>query len=296
MKSARMNDPPTSFRAEGGRFRWQGLAAAVVAALGAGSVYAWIAAAVQPHFAPLALFPILIGVCVGLTIVGFVRYARLGHRPTILLAAIVAGLAAAAGQHYFNYLRHVSAWQEAVTTAGDSHRWNLSAIQQPPTPSFGRYLSAQSRHGRPLVGHYVARGPAAWLCWAVEALLIVVAAVAVTLPAMRTPYCNRCGTWYRTVRGGRLDAITARRLAALLNIETVEGLHSPRYRLSTCHGGCGPTRCQLSWEDTTDTVNLAQVWLDTEQRRQVTEVLDEATARNRPASNDPPTTAVVGLL
>ena len=289
------NNLPTAYRPERGRFAWSGLAVAVVAAPAVGLVYAWIGAAVQPHFAPLVLFPVLAGVCVGLTIVGFVRFARVGNRPTILLAALMAALVAAGGQHYFNYLRHLSAWQAAASAAGDAHHLNSTENLQQAAPSFERYLVAQARRGRPLVGRLIARGTAAWIGWVVDALLIVAAAVAVTLPAMRVPYCNRCGTWYRTVRGGRLDVITARHLAALLGVELIEGLHSPRYRLATCHGGCGPMRCLLSWEDTYDAVNLAQVWLDAEQRKRVTEILDRAAAEKATATNDPPTTAAVGL-
>ena len=89
-------------------------------------------------------------------------------------------------------------------------------------------------------------------CW-------VVGAVAVTIPAMCVPYCNRCGTWYRTIRGGKIDVPTALRLAELLGVEEIGHPRSPRFRLSACQGGCGPTRCELSWEEPDGAVDLVHV-------------------------------------
>ena len=79
-------------------------------------------------------------------------------------------------------------------------------------PSFGQYVQAQAHRGRPLWSGYVAQGWVAWLSWAIDALLVVAAAVAVTIPAMRVPYCNRCRSWYRTIRSGRIDVLTAQAL------------------------------------------------------------------------------------
>jgi hypothetical protein len=141
-------------------------------------------------------------------------------------------------------------------------------------PSFGKYLSFQARRGRPLPGGYTAVGRAAWLSWGLDALLSIAAAVAVTLPAMRVPYCNRCGTWYRTIRNGRIDVPTARRLAAMLDVEIVKPARQPRYRLSACRGGCSPVRCELSWEESRGVVDLAQAWLDAQRRNEVLAILD----------------------
>ena len=120
----------------------------------------------------------------------------------------------------------------------------------------------------------MAQGWLAWLSWAIDALLEIVGAVAVTIPAMRVPYCNRCGTWYRTIRGGKIDVPTALRLAELLGVDEIGRFRSPRHRLSACQGGCGPTRCELSWEEPDGTVDLVQVWLDAAGRNQVAAILD----------------------
>ncbi len=274
MDPRRISNSLPSFVAERGRFTWLGLALTLLAAPAAGLIYGWIGAMVQPYFAPLILFPVLLGVFAGLTIVGVVRFARIGNRPTIFLAALLAAAVAVAGQHYFSYL---SAYYWGPPTVSPASGQDLSALRREMAPSFGEYLCAQARRGRPLAGGYVARGWIAWFCWAIDALLVAVAAVAATFPAVRVPYCNRCRSWYRTVRSGRIDEPTARRLAELLGVEEIEGLRSPRYRLSTCQSGCGPTRCELSWEEAGGAVDLVRLWLDAGQRNQVTAILDDAT-------------------
>ena len=113
---------------------------------------------------------------------------------------------------------------------------------------------------------FLARGWAAWLSWAIDAALVVAAAVVVTLPALRVPYCNRCGSWFRTIRSGRIDAPAAQQLAAAVGVEEIEYARSHRYRLSTCLGGCGPTQLELSWEGRGGAVDLVRLWLDTAAR------------------------------
>ena len=81
-----------------------------------GLVWARIGQVVQSYFAPAVLFPILVGVFTGLTVVGLVRLVRIGHRPTVLLAAVLAAAVAAAGQHYFSYLAYRSHYEERVRT------------------------------------------------------------------------------------------------------------------------------------------------------------------------------------
>jgi hypothetical protein len=271
MEQTRVSNTIPAPSGQRGRFTWSGLALGLAAAPAVGLVCGWIGAMVQAHFAPLVLFPLLLGVFAGLSIVGLIRFARIGNRSTIFLAALLAAAVTVAGQHYFTYL---SRYYWTRPTVSPSTGQDLSSITRELAPPFGRYLSARAGRGRPLAGGYVAHGSMVWLCWAIDALLVAAAAVAATLPAVRVPYCNRCGSWYRTVRSGRIDVPTARRLADLLGVEEIEQLRSPRYRLSTCQSGCGPTRCELSWEEAGGAVDLARVWLDAGQRNQVAAILD----------------------
>jgi hypothetical protein len=258
------------------RFTCPGLWLTVLAAPVVGLVWARIGQVVQSYFAPAVLFPILVGVFTGLTVVGLVRLARIGHRPTVLLAAALAAAVAAGGQHCFSYLSRYY-WQSPAIATDPAVGKDLTAtgpaLAREMAPGFGRYLHAQAAKGRPLPLGYHAKGWAAWLSWAIEAMLVVAAAVAVTIPAARVPYCNQCRSWYRTVRNGKIDLPTAGRLARLLDVEPPERPRSARYRLSACQGGCGPSRCELSWEHG-GRVDLVRTWLDAQKRNEVAAVLD----------------------
>jgi hypothetical protein len=286
MNSSRLPDRSAPSPIQAGRFSWIACLLAVIVGPVVGLVWARVAEAA--YLAPFLLFPILVGVFVGLTIVGLTRFAQIGHRPTILLAAVLAAATAVVGQHYLEYLSRYSLNSPTSALAhltkdvpgiGEAMRRKASAENSiancpPMAPSFAEYLLAQAKRGRPLPGGYVAAGWAAWLAWAIDALLTVAAAVAVAIPAVRVPYCNRCGTWYRTIRNGRIDVPTALRLAETCGVDAIPQLRSPRYRLSCCQGGCSPTRCELSWEEPSGAVALARVWLDGERRNQVATILD----------------------
>ncbi|MEN6450910.1 MAG: hypothetical protein ABFC96_10495 [Thermoguttaceae bacterium] len=259
-----------------GPFVWRGLWLAVVVAPAVGLIWARVGQVVQPHFAPLILFPILLGVLTGVTLIGVVRLTRMGHRPTILVSAVLAAAVAAAGQHYCGYVSRYY-WQAPPVIAsgtGDDLKALSQQLLRQTAPSFGQYLRAQAdKGGRPLPWGYVAKGWIVWLSWAVDALLLVAGAVAVTVPAACVPYCSRCRSWYRAVRNGKIDLATADRLANLIDAEPPAHPRSARYRLSACQGGCGPTRCELSWEHA-DGVDLARTWLDAQKRNEVAAVLD----------------------
>jgi hypothetical protein len=199
-----------------------------------------------------------------------------------VLAVVLAAAAAVAGQHYFRYLWDY--WHSTTEAARSGAGQDLSALARQLAPSFPEYIRAQADHGRPLFGEYVAQGWAAWLSWGVDAILTLAAALAVTIPAFRLPYCNRCGTWYRTVRNGKIDVPSARRLAETCGVEEIPGLRSPRYRASCCQGGCGPTCFELSWEEPNGVVDLARVWLDVEKRNQVAAILDELAEDENPSN------------
>lgn len=262
--------PPPSVE---GQFTVKGLLLAILAAPVFGLIWAWAAEVAQAYAAPILLFPIILGVFAGLSIVGFVRFAQIGHHRTILLAVVLAAAVAAVGQHYFGYR---AAYREAGASMNTStvNAPNLSTLLREIRPSFGAYMQAQARRGRPLLANYAAQGWIAWLSWTIDALLVMAAAIAVTLPAVRIPYCNRCGTWYRIIRSGKIDLPTARRFAELFDVEDVNDPRSPRYRLWACQGGCGPTRFELSWEEASATVDLVSVWLDASGRNQIAAILD----------------------
>ena len=127
-----------------------------------------------------------------------------------------------------------------------------------------------------MLGGYIARGGTAWLTWAVDGVLVLAAAVAMVVPAMRQPYCDRCQSWYRVIRSGRIDVPTARRLADVAGVAAADKPTAARYRLLTCNGGCGPTGFDLCWDRWPGGACLVQTWLDAGRRDRITQVLDEA--------------------
>jgi hypothetical protein len=263
-------EPPV---ASGGRASWFGFFVGVPAGILIGLLWAWWAEVAQGYVAPLILFPLLIGAGAGVTVVALVRILQIGHRLTILTTVILAAIVAALAQHYFTYLDAYYWHRPAV--AGQMPGQDLSAAIEGMIPSFDHYLLSQVRRGRLLFFDFRAQGWMVWLSWALDGLLTVIAAVAVTIPAMHTPYCNRCRSWYRVTRNGKIDIPTANRLAEWAKVELPENTRSRRYRLSNCHGGCSPTCCELSWEDSAGRLSLVQFWLSAAERAQVVSVLDQ---------------------
>lgn len=250
----------------GGRFTWTGLAAMIVSAPLVGLTFARVGEVVQSYLAPSFLAPILMGVFVGLTIVAITRFGRFGHRPTIFSATVAAAVVAAVG--------YETVGGTGAAGATGSASVCLDATRaKPVAPNEPTYWFPL---GRPLQIDPV------------FALLVTVASVAVVVPAVRVPYCDRCGNWFRTIRNGKIDLPTSRRLAELLGVERPDRARSPRYRLSACRGDCGPTRCELSWERSGGGVDLARVWLDGKQRSEVVSILDELSPNECEAASGRP--------
>ena len=104
-----MNVQPESTRPQadvlaGARFRPLAFFAWLAAAAALGAVAAWLAVGAQFYFAPLLLFPILVGTGLGAASVGLMRIAQMGNRPTVLLGVLLSAAVAVAGQHYLGYL------------------------------------------------------------------------------------------------------------------------------------------------------------------------------------------------
>ena len=260
---------------------WQGLVLLVPAGAVFGLGVAWAAVWAQQYFAPLVVFPLLIGAALGVAIVLTMRTAQMGNRPTIVAAAVAAAVTAVGGQHYLAFraehrlaeeqARQIQ--QEASATFGS--RLN-QYIPEPPENVFV-FLQNHARTGRELnMFGWVARDWVAWLSWAVDGVLVLVATLAVVVPVTFLPYCNRCRSWYRETRSGRIEGHTARRLVESLGESaTAKGL-SVRCRLLGCRGGCGPTACVLVCHPPGTRPKTARGWLDTTGRDQIIQILDHA--------------------
>lgn len=269
-ESHSVNCPPAS---AGGRATLHGWIIGVVGGAVVGVLWAWWGEVAQTFFAPFLLFPLLIGAGVGVTMVGVARVTQSGNHATIVAGVVLAACLAAVGQHYVLYL-DLYYWHRPAVT-GEAGQAVLQAAVRDLIPSFGQYLQSQVDRGRPLLPDYRIEGWAVWFSWVIDGILTMAAAVAVTLPAMRTPYCDRCRSWYRVTRNGKIDLPTAERLAEMAGVVLPERTRSRRYRFSDCRSGCSPTCCELSWEDMAGRVSLVQFWLDAAGRAQMATVLNQ---------------------
>ncbi len=255
------------------------LPAACIAGIAAGG----LAVVAGQLFQPLAIFPLLVGALLGGLLVLLARLFHVGHRGTLIAGALGAAAACVLAQHALTYAqawrRYERARLEAQGTAQALARAPAAlaeAVQDrlpSPPGSFDTYMVRQARRGRP-IGPWVARGWAAWLSWAADGMLVLVAACAATLLGVRSPFCDRCGTWYRTVRRGGLEAETIGALGDLVGRPVAGDVRTAGYRMRSCPGGCGPTLLELFWEDARGASSTHRAWLDVEGRNRATALLD----------------------
>ena len=263
-----------------GRFSWPQLILWLATAPALGGLAAWTAVIGQFYFAPFLLFPILVGVGLGAMLVGLLRLTHVGNRSTLVAGAVLAVLVAIAGQHYLSFRdarERADRDVETLRKAQQAFPEMLANRVASPPATLLDYLRDQAAQGRPIFRGYKAVGSLAWASWALDALLILIATLTMVVPATRLPYCNRCRSWYRTIRSGRISLATAQELAPLAQVPAGEAsLKSARTRLSNCTGGCGPTRLELSWEGAGGRTCLSVAWLDAEGRDRACRALDRA--------------------
>ena len=256
----------------------------VLAAPILGAAVARLAVWGQSFRAPLLLFPLLVGCGLGLLLAGLMRLAQVGHRATLWSGAILAVAVAVAGQHYFSFLDAKAALaaqkpQDLPLAAFEEFQETRPEEMKPDASAdLARFMQRQAAGGRPITAEFRLRGAAAWASWALDGLLVLLAAMTIVYLACRAPYCSVCRSWYRTTRAGPLTAEMSRQMAAAaaLPVEEPPAEEPPgdaQYRLSHCVGGCGPGRLELAWNGPHKT-NVAEAWLSAAQREQVVRVLD----------------------
>jgi hypothetical protein len=274
-------------------FRWHEAAVWLLLALALGGAMAWLAIGAEPLLrAPLIVFPLLVGACLGGLLVFLLRALQFGHRPTLLLGAAIAALAAIGGQHWLAHRAERLAFQGAVKEM--PHLRMVDPEGEPPEGILD-YLAWKSGRGRkmshvPMLGDWTMSG--AWTCasWALDGLLLLGAATLLVASAARLPYCRRCGSWFRTMRRGPLPDATGRALAALIDAEMPPDARSVKFRMSSCLGGCGPTGLTLVWMQRRDDFTSGIVWLDAAGRDRASAAIDSAPIPEAPPLAAPPAT------
>ena len=256
---------------------WLAVAATV------GILTAAAADVIQMYFAPFLIFPLLVGLGVGLLLLLGLRLLHFAHRPAICVGLVLSVIVCVLGQHYFAYRAEADRLWQGIQARQQQYRQLKEAYPEipelappPPVPGFSEHLGRQIEAGIPLPFAMAARGWQVVALWLLDGILVLAGGAVIVVPAMYLPYCRRCLRWYRTVRGGRITLALASRLAELSGLPAPQTSRPCRYRLSSCHGGCSPTRLELSWQAPDGQVYLARTWLDTATRRAVTDALDEA--------------------
>jgi hypothetical protein len=230
-----------------------------------GLAMAWVAVVAGDYFAPLVLFPILVGLMTGAVSVALVRLCQIGHRGTIFAGVVLTAVTVAGAQHYVTYLR---TYRPGAKSA------KMFPLGSELLPSFGEYLRNRAALGRQIYGRRMGGAPLAWTSWTVDGLLILAASLALTTLAARQPYCSRCRSWHHTTRSGSLEPPLARQLADLASLALPADADRVRYRLGNCQSGCGPTSLSLYWEQLGGKPQSQRVWLSSPLRNQVIELLD----------------------
>ncbi len=261
-----------------------GRAAVWLAASGTVGVLAAAAAeVVQTYFAPFLIFPLLVGLGIGVLLLLLLRVLHFAHRPGIVWGVMLSVAMCVCGQHYLAYRSDAGRLRQRIQVREQEYQQLKATYPDlpelsppPPVPGFWEHLGRRLEAGVPLPFGMAARGWQVAALWVFDGLLVLAGGAAIVVPAMYLPYCRRCLRWYSTVRGGRIKPALADRLARLAKLPEPQTTRLCRYRLLCCHGGCSPTRLELSWEAPDGQNYLVYAWLDSDTRRAVNDTLDEA--------------------
>lgn len=253
------------------------LAAVLTAGWGLGI----LAAIVQQRFAPLILFPLLFGAIIGATAVFLARIVKLGHRRAVGFGAIAAVLLAVFAMHWQSYrLAVAQALRDAEQHAQlvQFHPQFATTTVPPPPEDVWQFLSERAEQGRLLPGGMLLKHSSVWGMWGFETLLTITGALAVVIPLMRHPYCDRCRSWFRMVRRGELSRRAGEWVASR---QQFPAEHLPlEYRLLACESGCGASGLDVSWPVTRGAQGVVpaggvRLWLSKDDCRILLALLDE---------------------
>jgi hypothetical protein len=254
------------------------LAATIPLALGAG----WLTVFVEPYFAPLVVFPLLVGSILGMGLVGWMRICGMAHRKSAALGVFVTVAAFVVAAHYFAYSRVQHRFDEQFEQFRRTRidLGGLTEIQESTRPkSMVSFMRQAAEKGRPLAGRTV-RGAGVWLWWGLDAGLTLAGAFVPVWFALKRPFCPRCRSWFRVARGGPIDRHWACEIAGRLGMPLASS-GGAAYQLLSCRAGCAPSAFELSWNESSAGDHC--LFLDAPQREEVTTILDRAVSQSSAA-------------
>jgi hypothetical protein len=253
----------------------------LLAAIGSAVILGWLATKAGSVFAPLLVYPAMTGLALGALLASGMRLLEAAHRASLLAGATAAALVLVGAQHYFSYLdaQRVARDQSAQLKIAEQAFPELAARQAVKGESFAGFLRDSARHGVLIAGVELG-ATGVWTLWGLNAAITVAATLAVVAVALRRPFCDACGSWYRVSRSGQLDAEQVATITAAIGLLDCPA-RTARYRLWSCRSGCGPTGCELSWNERG--LPRRTAWLDRAARTAITAILD-----HNPQSKSPP--------
>ena len=237
-------------------------------------VVAWLAVLIEPRFAPLVVFPVLVGLCLGMALAGWMRWCRMAHRTAPYSACwrrlwrsfAVSTTSRIAAQAQFDQ-------RLAIILQAQRERGEPNDVGLPTPPeSLPSFMRQTAERGRPLAGRVV-HGTGVWLWWGLEAALTLAGAVvpvcdgaqASLLPAL--PYVVSRGP-RRPDRSsdGRRNRWATRFATGDFRRGQVSAAELSR--------GCATSVFELSWDDRS--AGEQRVFLNAPLREEVTTILDRA--------------------
>lgn len=236
----------------------------------------YVAAQVAHVRAPWLLFPLLVGVALGVLAGGLAYWERFAHRPTVLLATAIAALVVVVVMHFMEYRAYLDAPRSAqfemmANAFPDIAERHVSAR---PT-GFLDFLQRMAAAGRAMPLGWVAQGVWAWASWAVDALLVVAGALVAVTVFARRPYCDVCRNYYRVLRQETLRPEQYRRLAESLGWPAI-ALRSASFQYLSCHGACGPDLVRMMVTPVTGPSERREAWIDYSDRARLFQQLDSS--------------------
>jgi cytochrome c-type biogenesis protein CcmH/NrfF len=142
---------------------------AVVVAAAVARVSVWV----QPHFAPLVLFPLLVGAALGAILCGLIEIAHLSDARLALVGTMLVALLTALAEHGFFYMDYRAALARKALEFGITEE-----ILTPST--FGEYMDAQA-----------ALDDRQTLLWIANAALLALSATGMVLWYMKSQQRHR---------------------------------------------------------------------------------------------------------
>ena len=162
---------------------WQRLVSWLPPALGLAAVVAWASLRVEPHFALWFVFPALVGAVLGIGFAWLARFCRLADFKLLVAGTLIAGMLCVAMQHWFAYRQVLEQFRqrEAALLAKAPLAGALALAGEQPPANVWQFLREDAAAGRVLVGGWRAEGVACWLSWGLDAMLVLVGALAMVL-------------------------------------------------------------------------------------------------------------------